>query len=522
MSATAFDADDLVRWRVCERRFWAWLRRPSAMQTAGPACAGDAAEDDNFDAALRASYPRATRVPPPRTTAGWMTAMRHTLEVLKVGERPGEGWAVFGACLVSADQLRVRIDVVDRGEHGLRIFKVCRSTAAGEADLDTVALWAHVAARCGLRVQSAGLLLVSLDFVYPGYGCYAGVFRELDLDIVRGRPVARWLQAMRASAHGPQPSAVRGPHCESCEIAQQCAAACSRAGDVQPDAQPGPQPDVPSDPPAMLEVLGRELAAELRAEGHRDLYSVAPERVANARQRRALRAVQSRMPVLEPAVAALARDWGWPRCILRIDTIGFAIPLWSGTRPYQALPFQWTCELQAQDGRISHYAHLADGSADPRREFAQTLVATLAPPGRCSIFAYNAGFERNRLRELAARFPDLAPALAAIDARIIDLFQLARAHYYHPLMAGSWSFRSICRAIAPEFDLEWRATALAPSPQAAYARLMRAGREADEPLRLALREHAQRQVRALRRMVERFAHGDVAAPQPMRGGLESP
>lgn len=50
-------------------------------------------------------------------------------------------------------------------------------------------------------------------------------------------------------------------------------------------------------------------------------------------------------------------------------------------------------------------------------------------PATGPVFAYNAGFERNRIRDLAQLFDDLAPALEAVAARIVDLFQLARASY---------------------------------------------------------------------------------------------
>jgi hypothetical protein len=47
-----------------------------------------------------------------------------------------------------------------------------------EADVDAVAPWAHAAAHSGLRVQSAGLLLVDTSFVYPGHGCCAGLLPD--------------------------------------------------------------------------------------------------------------------------------------------------------------------------------------------------------------------------------------------------------------------------------------------------------------------------------------------------------
>ena len=353
---------------------------------------------------------------------------------------------------------------------------------------------------CALRVQSVGLLLVDTDFTYPGHGCYAGLFREVDLAPVLGsRPVAAWLDAMRTCARGPQPPATPGAQCSQsggCEFASQCQA-CA----VTTPA---------SDPQAGLEIVGRELAADLRAQGHVDLHSVAPDSLANARHRRAVRAIHQGAPLAEPEVAAVLRALPYPRHSLRFDTIGFAVPLWSGTRPYQVLPFQWSCDVQSADGQLTRHGFLADAhGGDPRRAFARTLLQVLGSTG--AVLAYNAGFERNRIRDLAQRFDDLAPALEALLPRIVDLFQIARAHYYHPVMAGSWSLNSLSRAVAPDLptgiegdnDARGRdGVGEPPSAQALFARSLQRGLDAPtrQHLRAALQAHGQRQTEVLRRL----------------------
>lgn len=87
---------------------------------------------------------------------------------------------------------------------------------------------------------------------------------------------------------------------------------------------------------------------------------------------------------------------------------------------------------------------------DPRRPCAEALIKVLPPDG--SINAYNASFERSRIRELASFFPDLTEALIAIAARIVDLLPIARAHYYHHDQRGSWSIKSVLPTLAPELD----------------------------------------------------------------------
>jgi hypothetical protein len=341
-------------------------------------------------------------------------------------------------------------------------------------------------------------LLVDTSFLYPGHGCYAGVFREVDLAPSLGsRPVAAWLMDMRDCRRGSQPSASPGAQCQRggpCEYAGHCGVRASAAVAAA---------RVPQDI-ASLDIVGREAAAELRRLGHTDLRNVPEALLFNARHRRSARAIRQDTPVLDSAGAAALRAEPYPRHLLRFDTIGFAVPVWPGTRPYQVLPFQWTCDVLRTPGEIDHHAFLAGVRGDPRREFATTLLQVLGDTG--PVFAYNAGFERNRIRDLAQCFDDLSERLEALLPRIVDLFQFARANYYHPQMRGSWSFRSMCRAIAPELQADRLPWHRELTSQEAFAESLQ--RDMSDPVRHALREalldRGRRQAAALRRMVERF------------------
>jgi hypothetical protein len=500
--------DDLRRWRACSRRFWLYRRRGPGVADGpvGTALAADASAEaavvhgPDIAAALRATFPVADTLAPPQSQAEWVQAMQHTLTCLGADPVVTEGWAILGACLTSEDRAQVRIDVLTRGTRGLCLYKVRYATVGEDSDVDAVALWTHVAARCGLRIQSVGLLLVNTDFIYPGHGCYAGMFREFDLAPVLGsRPVAAWLAAMRDCVRGAEPPATPGEHCThagGCEFVHSCQA--------RAPVKRAPWPD----PQASLDIVGRDLAAELRAAGHVDLHSVAPTRFEKARHRRAVRAIQQGAPVLEPEAAALMQALPYPRHYLRFDTIGFAVPVWPGTRPYQVLPFQWSCDVQGVNGELVRHHFLAElKGRDPRRAFANSLLQVLGDSG--AVLAYNAGFEGNRIRELARQFDDLAPALEAVLPRIVDLFQIARAHYYHPVMAGSWSFKSISRAVSPdvasgiESGVAQSDAVGEISAQATFARSLQRGLDdaIRQQLRAALQAHGQRQTEVLRRLV---------------------
>ena len=490
---------DLQRWRACARQFWLHRHGPAG---SAPAPSPDAPADDALAArmvdepgsraALRASFPGLISLDDGCAAQDHALAIERTRAALADHDRHDESWALEGAHLVSTDGIEVRIDLITRGAHGFRLFKRRHATAGTEADVDAVALWLHVAAHAGWRIQSAGLLLIDTSFVYPGHGCYAGLYREVDLTPVLGtRPVKAWLQDMWRCDQAELPAVPLGAPC----TAQVPCPQLSHCG--LPDADTRLSPSA-----ASLDILGRDLAAELRAEGHFSLLDLPLDRLSSPRHRRMALAVRTGQAVVEPgAVAALSLVPG-PRRWLRVETIGFALPPWAGTHPYQALPFQWSCDLDAGDGRIVHSSHIAPAGPDPRRGFALSLVRGLGNSG--PLLAYNAGFERNRIRELAARFEDLSEPLLALLPRIVDLFALMRDHAYHPAMAGAWSARSVFAAFAPQagahrFEVDGHG-----SPLQAYAASLQPGVSAAQTERWleALQAHGRRHCTALRTLTQ--------------------
>jgi Domain of unknown function(DUF2779) len=500
---TPLNDQELLTWRHCPRRHW--LNRRAAGGRVAPVSAIDS---PGTRAALKATWPRAHYLPPPQTDEEWLEAVHLTQAWLNSGELlDGEGHALLGACVASNEGARARIDVLSSGERGLRIGRLRLATSGNDDDIDLIAWWTHVAARSGVRVHGVHLMLIEQDFVYPGHGCMAGVFREVDVSPVLGtRDVPAWMVGMRQTERGPQPALPDKLNClrpseheAPCPHLSHCGLSQRLRDGLAPDA---------------LEVMGREMADVLRAMGYRELLAVPEAMLPDARRRRAWRAILAGRPIIEPEVAAKVRALPRPWHLLRLDTIGHALPIWAGTRPYQIIPFQWACDLidgpEAMDHTPIHHHHLAQGTGDPRRTLALSLLKVLGSQG--TVFAYNAGFERNRLAELARHMPDLAGPLEAVQARIIDLFQVLRAHAYHPAMRGSWSFKSVCRAMVPEVHIQ-RFEPPHVTPAEVYAHSMQDRLSAPEvkQLREALIQHGRQEVAALRAILRLLVHADDAS-----------
>ena len=123
------------------------------------------------------------------------------------------------------------------------------------------------------------------------------------------------------------------------------------------------------------------------------------------------------------------------------------IPIYEGTRPYEKIPFQWSCHSKTDQGAIDHTEFLASPASDPRRAFAESLIAHIGVSG--SVVVYSS-FEKGVLTALENQFPDLGDELRAIKERLWDLLEVVRNNYYHPEIHGSYSIKAVLPALVPE------------------------------------------------------------------------
>ena len=141
----------------------------------------------------------------------------------------------------------------------------------------------------------------------------------------------------------------------------------------------------------------------------------------------------------------------YPRYYLDFETIGPAIPVWAGTRPYETLPFQWSIHIEEAPGEIRHEEFLDVSGEPPMRALVEQLIVDLGSDGPVLMYT---SYEKGVIRGLAERFPDLAYPLYAIIDRLVDLYPVTKASYYHPDMLGSWSIKAVLPTIAPDLDYE--------------------------------------------------------------------
>lgn len=128
-------------------------------------------------------------------------------------------------------------------------------------------------------------------------------------------------------------------------------------------------------------------------------------------------------------------------------TYGTAIPLFDGTSPYQAIPFQYSLHVVKElGGEPLAYSFLSLEPEDPRRSLVASLQREIGPRG--SVVAYNAGFEKRILIDLGLTFPETAEWVRGITARMVDLWKpFRRLDYYNAKQQGSASIKAVLPAL---------------------------------------------------------------------------
>ncbi|MBA7586804.1 hypothetical protein ES708_28810 [subsurface metagenome] len=137
----------------------------------------------------------------------------------------------------------------------------------------------------------------------------------------------------------------------------------------------------------------------------------------------------------------------YPLYYLDFETIGPAIPIYDGTRPYQTIPFQFSLHIVENDeSEPVHHSFLAEGTGDPRPQLLRELQEVLGSEG--SIIAYNSGFEEGVLRELVEAFPEYLDWFEGILVRIVDLLMpFSNFHYYNASQKDTASLKRVLPAI---------------------------------------------------------------------------
>ena len=152
----------------------------------------------------------------------------------------------------------------------------------------------------------------------------------------------------------------------------------------------------------------------------------------------------------QKAIRAFLSKLSYPLYFLDFESYQLAIPLYDHSKPFEQIVFQYSLHyIEQEGGELKHTEFLAYPGDDPRRALAEQLCRDI-PMNVCTT-AYNMGFEKGRIKGLAALYPDLAEHLMNIHDNIQDLMvPFQKKYYYCKAMQGSYSIKYVLPALFPD------------------------------------------------------------------------
>ena len=341
-----------------------------------------------------------------------------------------EGAFLHGGVLIRADILE-RVLTEGGQSCGWRLIEVKSSTKVKDVHLEDLAVQSQVILGAGLTLVSSCLMYINTGYVYRnGAIDLTELFAIQDLSEAvaqRRAEVPKRLAEMSHMLLQAQPPMMEPDgHCHTpydCPFWDHCT----------------------KDKPARwIHYLpgSKQVVSQLTQQGVTTIDEIPADTRLSPVQCRVKENVEWVSAKLGPLLKAVQ----YPVHHLDFETVMLPVPRFSETRPYQALPVQWSNHIEQSTGELRHEEFLHNDMSDPREVLATSLLESLGERGSICVYS---PYERSILEQLAAALPSLRPALSLIVSRLWDLFPIIRDHYYHPGFGGSYSIKSVLPAIVP-------------------------------------------------------------------------
>ncbi len=363
------------------------------------------------------------------STEDFMGNVSSTMDLLR------ERKPLFEAGIL-AGKLYSRIDILyPASEEEWDIVEVKSSTGVKDVHINDVAFQRYCCVQSGLNARKCYLALINNQYVKDGEIDPEGLLSIHDItDQVEEASVGiqdKIDGIMEVISQETCPEMIIGPHCRDphpCSLTE--------CWDSLPEHN------------IFTLYYGGKKAFEMYNSGIVTVGEIPYGYKFNDKQRIQQACVASGEPHVDrEAIHGFLSSLEYPLYYLDFETIGPAVPLFDGIRPYQDIPFQYSVHIvQDEQSKPEHFSFLANGTDDPRPNLLVKLQKALGDSG--SIITYNKGFEEGILRDLAKTFPEHSEWIEQVCNRLVDLLVPFRNFdYYHPAQNGSASLKNVLPAI---------------------------------------------------------------------------
>lgn len=352
------------------------------------------------------------------------------------------GTPIIAEASFSYNHLFCSVDILKNlGNRRVELYEVKSSTAIKDINYDDVSYQCYVLTKLGYSVERACLVHINSNYVRHGDLDIHQLFEIEDISfaVLNSWPdVEANINYLRKyMEQESEPADDIGAHCFApymCGFFKYCTRTL-------------PKPNV-------FDVAGARISTKLKcyADG---IVSFKDLNICGALSAAQYKQVEHELfnypPYIDaPSIKGFLDQLSYPLYFLDFESFQPAIPLYDDSHPYEQIVFQYSLHHIDHEGeKLKHTEFLAYPGQDPRRALAEHLCKDI-PRGVCTT-AYNMGFEKGRIKGLAALYPDLAEHLMDIHDNIQDLMiPFQRKYYYTRAMQGSYSIKYVLPALFPD------------------------------------------------------------------------
>lgn len=415
-----------------------------------------------------------------------------TADLMKNGEK-----VIYEAAFIFEDLIAI-CDVLVRTKKGYKVYEVKSSTSMKDPYYIDTAFQYYVLARAGIKVEGIYLVHINNQYVRNGDLNLSDLFVINDVTgeaIASTRLIEEKLQCLRSVLKSKsEPDMDIGLYCTApyeCFFINHC------------------WEHIPENSVFELSGLQSKKKFELYSKGLISFENLIENKypLSDKHYKQVNAALKNEEYINPTAISRFLDTLTYPLYFLDFETYMQAIPQADGIRPYEQIPFQYSVHyILKEGGEVFHIDFLGKEGTNTKRELALNLIKDI--PSDVCVIAYNATFEKTRIKELAESFPDLSDHLMRIRDNIKDLMvPFKDMHYYTKDMCGSHSLKYVLPALFQDDpDLDYNALDIKDGTMAmgAFAYLHLQEPEVIAKIRESLLEYCELDTYAMVKIIERL------------------
>jgi len=390
------------------------------------------------------------------------------------------------------DGVFVKADIINKNATGWELYEVKASTDLKDVYIDDVALQLYVLTGAGITVTKASLVHLNNQYVRQGALELDQLFLAEDItDVACAKQsfVCEQIKIMREMLQGDTLAIDIGKYCSDpypCDFTGYC------------------WQHIPEDSVFDLRQRGAR-PFDLYNQGILLMKDIPLDQVSGKQLMQVEAFLEQKEFIDHEAVKDFLASLWYPLYFLDFETVMPSIPPYDGMKPYQQMPFQYSLHYIEREGaELKHHEFLAAPNVDPRYDLTEKLISEI--PVTACVLAYNAGFEKGRLQELAAFLPQYKEKIGLIVENTRDLMvPFRKQHVYHWKMKGSASQKAVLPLLVPELSYKDMEVGHGGEAMNAYA-VMCESRDQEEvaKIRTALLEYCKLDTLGMVRILERL------------------